>query len=251
MANRMRQSRQETEARRRLQPLMQREGAKVRAARRRRRWTQAELGRRAGLSQVTISRMERGDGATLSLVAWQRVADALELPLDLKLGRDAREETVDAGHLAIQELVLRLGRGVGLTRRFELNNRPSDPTRWTDVGLLDPVHRRMLLIECVNVFGDIDASVRSSDRKAAEAEALAIALGHGDPFTVHVCWVIRATRRNRELVSRYPEIFASRFPGSSRQWVAALSHGTPPPRERGLVWADVPGTRLCAWRKPA
>lgn len=193
--------------------------------------------------------MELGDGATLSVVAWQRVALVLGLPLDVQLGRDSLEEPRDAGHLVLQELLLRLGRARGLTRRFELQTRPSDPRLWSDVGLVDHANRRLLLFECVNVFGDIGASTRSSDRKAAEAEGMAIALGHGSPYTVHVCWVVRDTRRNRELLARYPEIFASRFPASSRAWVAAITTGTAPPPGRGLIWANVRATRVFAWRR--
>jgi hypothetical protein len=44
-------------------------------------------------------------------------------------------------------------------------------------------------------------------------------------------------------------VFASRFPGSSRRWVDALTTGTPPPRETGLVWCDVGATRLSEWRR--
>lgn len=51
-------------------------------------------------------------------------------------------------------------------------------------------------------------------------------------------WVVRATARNRLLVARYPEVFATRFPGSSRAWVAALTAGGPIPTEPGLVWCD-------------
>ena len=61
-------------------------------------------------------------------------------------------------------------------------------------------------------------------------------------------WVVRATRRNRDLVARYPELFASRFTGSSRAWVQALTTGSAPPSDLGLVWCDVRATRLYAWR---
>jgi transcriptional regulator with XRE-family HTH domain len=221
----------------------------VRAARVRRRWTQAELGRRTRLAQPTISKLETGDGATLALATWQRVADALELPLDLKLGRDAREETADAGHLGMQELLLRFGHKAGYGRTFELVTKPSDPTGWVDVGLIDHPRRRLLLAECVNSMGDIGASTRASDRKRREAEDLAVVLGGEEPYSVHVCWVIRDTRRNRQLVARYPELFATRFPGSSRAWVRALTEGGEPPDERGLLWCDVAATRLFEWRR--
>jgi len=236
------------EARRRLAVQMSREGRKVRSARRRRRLRQADLGVKAGLSQSAVSDLELGRGASLSLVAWQRVAIVLDLPLRFELGRDALEEPRDAGHLAIQELLLRLGRVTGRRRTFELATKPADPSRSTDVGLIDDAHRCLLLLECVNSFGDIGASIRSADRKRAEAEALAISLGNGNPYTVSECWVVRATRRNRALVARYPELFATRFPGSSRAWTAALTSGTAPPRERGLVWCDIHATHIFEWR---
>lgn len=251
MAEKKRRSKLESEAMRLLQPSLRDEGQKIRASRKRRGWTQKESGRRAELSQQTISQIERGDGATLSVAAWKRVALALNLPLEIKVGRDAMEPPVDAGHLGVQELILRLGRGGGYARTFELQTRSTDPMRSTDVGLVDHVNRRMLRIECVNSFGDIGSAIRSSDRKQREAEGLAISLGHGEPYTVHECWVIRSTRRNREIIGRYPEIFASRFRGSSRAWVSALTRGEAPPDEPGLIWCDVGATRIFDWRRPA
>jgi transcriptional regulator with XRE-family HTH domain len=228
---------------------MEREGGKIRRAPRRRRWTQAQLGRKVGLSQPTLSQIERGRGGSHSVHAWQRLAIALHLPLEVQLGRDALEEPADVGHLAVQELALRIGRAAGYLRTFELQTRPADPSRSTDVGLRSDSERRLIRLECVNTFGDIGAAVRSSDRKDAEAEAYAVAIGHGLRYTVHTCWIIRATRRNRELIARYPEVFASRFPGSSAAWLQALTAGSAPPAQSGLVWCDVKATRLYAWRR--
>src|SRR3954452_15443456 len=125
----------EASAQRDLKPVLLREGRKVRAARTRRRWSQAELGRRAGLAQTTLSKLERGDGGTLSLESWQQVALVLALPLDLTLGKDALEEPAGSGHLAIQELVLRTAKALRLARTFKLPSRLSTPRRATDVGL--------------------------------------------------------------------------------------------------------------------
>jgi transcriptional regulator with XRE-family HTH domain len=241
----------EVEATRRLGPILRREGAKVRDARKRRRFRQVDLGERAGLSQPTISQLERGDGGTLSLESWAQVALVLGLPFDLLLGRDALEEPADAGHLGIQELVLRLARGTGTTRFFELPTRPASPTYSTDVGLRNDAERWLIQVECWNTFGNLNASMRSTDRKRAEAESLAIAIGNGDPYSVHSVWVVRATRRNRELLRRYPEIFAARFAGTSRAWIATLTKGTRPPQGLGLVWCDVGATRLSEWRPDA
>ena len=220
----------------------------MRRARRRRRWTQAELAQRVGVAQPTISRAERGQGGALSLELWQQLALSFGLPFEITLGRDVLEEPVDAGHLAIQELVLRLGRTSGYRRTYELPTKPSDPSHSTDVGLTDDANRRLVQVECINTFGNINAAIRSSDRKRAEAEQMAVAVGHDRHYAVHPVWVVRATRRNRALLSRYPEVFAARFTGSSRAWVKALTAGTPPPAEAGLVWCDVRATRLFEWR---
>ncbi len=229
-------------------------GGELRSARHRRRMTQAQLGDRGGLSRSAISTIERGRGGSHTLDTWQRLALAVDRPMRIELRRDGREEPADAGHLAIQELVLRLGRRAGSKGTFELPTRPSDPSRSTDVGLRDDQSRLLILVECWNTFGDVGAAVRSTNRKLAEAADLAVAIGGERPYRVAGCWVVRDVPRNRNLIARYPEIFASRFPGSSVLWARTL--GAPagngprhdPPLELGLVWCDARATRLFPWR---
>jgi hypothetical protein len=167
----------------------------------------------------------------------------------VEFARDPLEDVADAGHLAIQELVLRVARQAGYTTEFELPTRPAEPWRSIDVGLADPRRRRAIEVECWNSVGDFGAATRSSNRKRAELEAMWVGRW-GDGVQVGLVWVVRATRRNRALVARYPEIFRRRFPGSSKGWVAALTKGAPFPDEPGLVWSDVGGTRLFHWRRP-
>lgn len=222
-------------------------GRNVREARLRRRLTQAQLGARVDLSQSAISRAERGFGGGMTLDAWQRIALALGIPLLVSMPRDPRQEPADAGHLSIQELVLRLGRAAGYPRALELSSKPAEPWRSIDVALANDIRRRLLVVECWNTIGDIGASVRTSNRKRAEADGLAIGRWGSDGRACLV-WVVRATARNRTLVARYPEVFAAAFPGSSRGWVGALEQGTEPPSEPGLVWASVDGQRIYEWR---
>ncbi len=225
-------------------------GRSLRTARLRRRLTQDALASKAGVSRSRIGQLETGQGLTASVGLWFTLAEALEHPFRLEFGRDPMEQPVDAGHLAIQELVLRLARGAGYTGSFELPTRPSDPSRSTDVRLLDRRQRRLVLVECWNTFGNLGAAARSSDRKRAEADAVAVALSRDEvPLQVGVCWVIRDTRSNRELLARYPHIIESRFPGSSSAWVRALALGGPLPEEPGLVWSDLNATRVFARRR--
>lgn len=222
-------------------------GAEVQRLRERRGLTKSELATRAGLGRMVESRIERGV-ANPDLDALQRIAVALGRPLVVSFGgRDPAELPADAGHLGIQELVLRLGRTAGYEGSFELQTRPSEPWRSADVGLAAAAQCRLVHVECWNTFGDIGNAVRSSHRKLAELEGLAIPRW-GLSGKARLVWVVRATARNRALLARYPEVFARALPGSSRGWVDALTLGAALPAEPGLVWADVACTRLFAWR---
>jgi hypothetical protein len=202
-----------------------------------------------------VGSIELGHGGTFSADSLQAVAMAVGRRLDFQLSSDVQAEPADAGHLAIQELILRLSRAAGLGRTFELPTKPADPARSADIGLRDDRRRLLILVECWNTIGDVGAAARSSDRKRAEAEQMAVAIGPVreddtvEPYRVRGCWVVRATARNRALVARYPEVFATRFPGSSASWVRALVAGGEPPSEPGLVWCAVAATRLFAWRR--
>ena len=111
--------------------------------------------------------------------------------------------------------------------------------------------RRLVISECWNTFGDLGAATRSSERKVKDAEEQAVAIaGDGPPFEVGLCWIVRDTKANRALVARYEHIFEAKFPGSSAQWLRALTEpGAPLPKQPGLVWSDVNATRLIARRR--
>jgi transcriptional regulator with XRE-family HTH domain len=236
------------EADRLTRELRLRIGGEVKVLRERRVLTRSELADRAGLGRMVEGRIERGV-TNPDLEALHRIALALGRPLIVSFGgRDPDEPPRDAGHLALQELVLRLGRAAGYSGTFELATRPAEPWRSADVGLAAAAARRLIHVECWNTIGDLGAAVRSSTRKQGELADLAVARW-GTEGRSHLVWVVRATARNRALVARYPEIFARAFPGSSRRWVEALVSGGDPPAAPGFVWADVAGTRLFAWRR--
>jgi transcriptional regulator with XRE-family HTH domain len=212
----------------------------------RRRWTQEELARRAAVGRLVVSRAERAVGA-LEVDVLERIAHAFGVPLMLGFGREPDEGIDDAGHLAMQELVLRLGRLAGFAARFEAAP-AGDSWRSIDVELRSDARRSLIVTECWNTFSDIGAAARSTARKTAEADAKATALW-GEAGRAGSVWVVRATARNHDILARYPEVFASRFPGSSRGWVDALTTGSELPQQPGLVWSDVGATRLYSWRR--
>ena len=205
-----------------------------------------QLARRTGTSQSAISRLERGV-APLEVADLVGVARALDLTPRFELGRDPLDGPADAGHLAIQELLVRLARATAGAALVELPLGVGDRARSVDVC----VHRRalgeLIIEEAWNRIGDVGSGLRSFDRKLALAAEAAAAFPM-PPRTVTGVWVVRATRANRELLAAYPAVFAARFPGPSRAWVRALVAGTPAPAVPGLVMCDVAATRLFEWR---
>jgi transcriptional regulator with XRE-family HTH domain len=215
-------------------------GGAVRAGRMRARLTQEELGARVGLHQTWISRIELGGGQRVPLDTWVRIGVALDQPLAVSFTRPLgmMRQPADAGHLAMQEHLLALARRTGRAATFELPTRPNDPSHSIDVCVRDSRHRVLIIEEAWNTFGDLGAATRSTNRKMAEAADLAATIDGGPPYRVAVVWVLRDSAANHDLTRRYPEIFRSAFPGSSRAWVQALASGDPPPTAPGIVWFD-------------
>ena len=215
--------------------------------------TQRDASAKIGISQAAWSRIERGLGGHVPLLTLVPLGVALDRPLAVGLTRPLGEarRPDDAGHLEIQEHILGLARATGRHGTFELPTRPADPSRSTDVGIRDDRHRVLIQTECWNTFGDLGSAIRATNRKTAEAAAHAIATAAGDaePYRIATVWAVQATAGNRALLARYPHIIDSAFPGSSRRWVAALTHGTAPPVDAGLVWYDPGTSRLVEQRR--
>ena len=226
-------------------------GRDVRADRQRRQLTQAALAARVGVHQSMISRIELGHGIAIPLEVWVALGVALGRPLAIAFTRPLGEMRgpADAGHLAMQERLLELARASGHTGFFELPTRPADPRHSIDVCVRDTRNRALIVQEAWNTFGDLGAAVRSTIRKAAEATDLAATLGDGRPYRVASVWIVRASAANRALIGRFPEVFRSAFPGSSRAWSSALATGSAPPDWPGLVWLDPASGRITAWRR--
>jgi transcriptional regulator with XRE-family HTH domain len=214
-------------------------GRDAKTTRQRRRLRQAELGRLVGLSQSEISYLERGHGARTSIETWVAIGIALQRPIAIGFSRDAVDPAPqDAGHLAAQELTLRLAMRAGWRGRFEVPSEPGAPRHVTDVEL-SAADGQVVLVEIWNRLVDLGAAVRSSDRKLAD---VASRRGHLD--SALSCWLLVDTAANREVVSRYPTILRARFSGSSAGWVGALTTGTTAPTRPGLAWIDVRSGRL-------
>jgi transcriptional regulator with XRE-family HTH domain len=216
-------------------------GGRVRSARVEVHLTIEALARRVGISPSRLGDAERGLGATMPLRTWVRLGIALDRPLAVTLTDVRARGVADAGHLELQEWVLRIARGRGWKPGLEVPTRATDPRYSIDV--LVRAGERLLLLECWNTMRDFGAAVRSTQRKIAEAEELAVAVGAAG---VHACWLVRPTAANRDLVRLYPEAIRARFEGSLA-WVRVFRDGAAPPPALGFVWLD-PSTGVSALR---
>lgn len=222
-------------------------GREMRVTRLARRLTQTELGQRVDLSQSEISHLELGDGQGTPLATWIAIGIALGRPLAVGFSREiATSPPADAGHLAAQELVLRLAERNRWDGHFELPTRPSNPSLSVDVCLRDRRNGILYVIEIWNRLDDLGAAARSMTRKTAEA--LDLAAFREPPDRVAGCWLLVDSAANRALVRTYPSVLRARFSGSSAGWVRALEGRGAPPHDPGLAWIDVRSGRLAALR---
>lgn len=213
-------------------------GRAVRNARRAHGATQTATAAVAGISQSCWSNLERGRGANVSLLVWVRAADALAADLRAYLERvSAADLPRDSVHLRHQELIARTAAAGGW--------RVAPEKQLGGAGVADIVLVRgseVALVEVWDWFADVGDAFRSWDRKLER-------LGTTAGGKVGGSWVIRATRRNRELLASHRTLFDARFPGSSHAWLHALGVPAPMPDEPALLWVSVAGDRFFASRR--
>jgi transcriptional regulator with XRE-family HTH domain len=211
-------------------------GRDARVTRLRRRLTQEALGELVDLSQAEISRLEHGRGAGASIETWVAIGLALDRPVAIGFGRDVVDPDLrDAGHLAAQELVVRIAGAAGWSARIEASSDPASSWHATDI-LLRRGGGTTVLVEIWNRLDDLGAALRSTDRKLAGVRPTSA--------TSRSLWILVDTAANREIVRRFPTLLRSRFPASSAAWVRAIGTGGGPPPAPGLLWADPRGGTL-------
>lgn len=181
---------------------------------------------------------------------WNRAATAVGSSLEAYLKRaTAAGEPRDAVHLRNQELVIRTAAPGGWRALPEAAiDREARTTRAADVLLVrSGSTAEYAIVEVWDWFDDVGGALREFDRRLAALERYAITRMVQDqplPRTTG-CWVVRATHRNRRLVGDHRHIFRARFPGSGKQWLAALARPTAPnPAQPALLWVSVSGERL-------
>jgi transcriptional regulator with XRE-family HTH domain len=155
-------------------------GLAIRALRRRRGLTQAELARKARLSQAAVSRCETGEADRLTHRALRDIAEALDASVTVTIrwhGEDL-DRLLDAAHADIVEVVVRLLRELGWEEVVpEATFSVYGERGSIDVLAFSPSSGALLVVEVKSVVPDMQATLSTLDRKVRLAPSIAAARG--------------------------------------------------------------------------
>ena len=219
-------------------------GARVRAARIRRGWRQADLASAAGFSDSVVSRIERGhlDGMPLRVI--RRVAAVLEIRVELQPRSRAAdlERLVSARHSALAESILAwFARLPDWLARPEVSFNVFGDRGVVDILAWHAATRSLLIIELKTAIVDIGELLGTLDRKRRRALEIAEQFGWR-PATVSGWLVVAESTTNRRRIAEHRATFRAALPQDGRTARAWLQH--PAGELRALAtWSNrQPGT---------
>lgn len=200
-------------------------GLGMRALRRRRRLTQDELARRAGVSRSVIGRTERGRADRVAVHTLIRVAAVLGARVDLRLlwQGEGLDRLLDAGHARLVELVVSLLEANGWVAAAEVTFSIRGERGSIDVLAFHPSTTSLLVVEVKSVVPDLQAMLVTLDRKWRLGREVARERGW-DAGSVTRLPVLPDDRTARRRVEAHAATMAAALPARTvevRRWLRA------------------------------
>lgn len=191
----------------------------VRAVRQRRGWRQSDLAAKGRVSQATVSSIERGHCASLSLDTVRRVSAALDIRVDLVARWRAGDldRLLSARHSRLHELVARAfaDRLPGWSLAPEVSFSFFGERGIVDLIAWNASQRSMLLIELKTEIVDVNELIGTFDRKVRLGWA--IARGRGwEPASISGWVIVAPGRVNRERIAAHRSMLRAAFPMDGR-----------------------------------
>jgi transcriptional regulator with XRE-family HTH domain len=206
----------------------QRTGAALRLLRIKRNWRQSDLAKVAGVSAATISRLERGHFAQLSLATMRAVGAALDMRLDVVprwRGGDL-DRLLNARHSAMHEAVAQMfaelpGWAVAAEVSFAV---------YAERGIVDVLGwhaatRTLLVVELKTELVDVQEVLGTLDRKRRLAPVIGRERGWA-PAQVAVWLLLAESTTNRDSVRGHRAVLRGAYPAGGlemRRWLQAPS----------------------------
>lgn len=207
----------------------QRLGAAVRRVRIRLGWRQDDVAARAGVSQSTVSRLERGHLGSLSLGVIRNVAAAVDVQVAVFprwRGGDL-DRLLNSGHSALHNEVAAMFRDE--FPEWAISPEVSFAIRG-ERGVIDilawhAAARALLIIELKTDIADVNELLGTFDRKRRLAWQVARERGW-DPATISGWLIVAPSRTNRSRLAAHAAVLRAAFPMSGkpmRAWLRAPS----------------------------
>lgn len=202
-------------------------GAALRAVRLRHRWRQTDVARRAGVSDQTVSRLERGRAAHVTFHTLEAVATALDMSLDVRpRWRGGELDRIqNAAHGAMHETLARMLRPPTWELAPEVSFSIYGERGVIDALAFHAASRSLLVVELKTAIVDVQGMLGSVDRYVRLAPRLAAERGWS-VGVVGAALLLQETRTNRRRVSEHAAVLRAAFPVDGRTlraWVAAPS----------------------------
>lgn len=190
-------------------------GRSLRALRRRRGLTQAQLGAAAGFSREVVSRLERGDAGSIRIDMLVGAAAVLGARVDVHLRwqGDRLDRLLDAAHAALVGRAVEVLASAGWEARVEVTF-----SRYGERGSIDVLARH----EPTATVPDLQGMLASLDRKARLAAWVVDQLDWGDVATVGRVLVLSDRRTSYRRLAEHRSILTAALPDrgwSVRRWI--------------------------------
>ena len=210
-------------------------GRGLKALRLRKRLTQEQLAKAAGVSRGAIARIEGGFAERVTVETLEIVARPLGARVTCRLSwnGEAIDRLLDAAHAGIVDGVVRILRDAGWLVATEVSFNHFGERGSIDVLAFHPASRCLLAIEVKSVVPDVQATLVTLDRK--ERLAVGIARERGwNAASVSRLLVIRDDRTARRRIEEHKATFANAFPDRVARIRAWLRHPDARSPIRGL-----------------
>lgn len=228
-------------------------GLALRAVRRRLRWRQADVARRAGLSQQTVSDIERGLVARVGMRQLLRVAAALGADIDLAVRwrGGALDRLLDERHASLCSAVARRLAKSGWEVVVEASYSYYGERGSIDVLAWRPSSATILIVEVKTQLTSIEATLRRHDEKLRLASKVAQDRFGACARTVAGLLVLPDDATARRRVARFETLLRAAYPLRGRAAWADLARPSRP--VRGIVFLSptagtggngIPGSRI-------
>src|SRR5262245_59339885 len=189
-------------------------GRIVRTLRRRRGWRQLDLARRAGVSQQTGSRIERGRIGEVSFVTLERLLRELEAELELNVRWRGGEidRVVDEGHAHLVATTIQRLEQDGWMEVAEVTYQFGRDRGSIDVFGFHHGAKAVLVVEVKPDVTSAEATLRRQDEKVRHAADIARSRFGWDVRSVSRLLVLPDASTARRRVDRYAALFDRVYP---------------------------------------